>query len=333
VDIQLTGRQQEEFEAALVEAFDEASLRRMISHAFNKPLGALAGGHDRTEIVFNLIEKARMQGWIGQLIVAARQANSGNPRLLTFAQQFDLSSIRLASGEDAGSTTSVSYTWKFDLDLLVEECADALEGKRGLIGLGMPCNADWFPDNFCERLRDELGRKPVLRRPLGLKPIMPPAHLLKIMRTYKPALQTSDILCPVLLQVYDEASARTISARFWSVLAEEFRGDMKHRLIVILFTDLDNIFPDGMVRLSLPVFKASHASRWIGKVVERLGWPPDAGERWKAHMIQECRLEPDPVLHIQFVYEHLDYALRLLQSHPSADLFLMSIAERSQYSV
>jgi hypothetical protein len=79
----LSGEQREKLQEALIDAFpDKSSLERMLSFRLNKNLNSIAGGNNLGEIVFQLITTAESQGWLPDLVRAARKSNPGNPRLL-----------------------------------------------------------------------------------------------------------------------------------------------------------------------------------------------------------------------------------------------------------
>lgn len=79
---------------ALVNAFpNQAKLRRMVRFKLNKNLDELAMGENLEEIVFKLIETADAEGWVYNLVVAARESNPGNSLLIQVAQDLILTSI------------------------------------------------------------------------------------------------------------------------------------------------------------------------------------------------------------------------------------------------
>jgi len=89
--MRLTGRQYEQFVNALLGAFpSQARLAQMIRFRLDRSLDAIALGGSLQEIVFRLIETAEAEGWLAQLVAAARESNPGNSSLLVFAQQFGL---------------------------------------------------------------------------------------------------------------------------------------------------------------------------------------------------------------------------------------------------
>jgi hypothetical protein len=88
--MRLTGAQYEQFTDALLDAFPPQRLTEMVRFRLDKNLAAIALGEDQREVVFKLIAAAEAEGWTGRLLLAAREANHGNPLLLAFAQQFGL---------------------------------------------------------------------------------------------------------------------------------------------------------------------------------------------------------------------------------------------------
>ncbi|KYC34582.1 hypothetical protein WA1_51255 [Scytonema hofmannii PCC 7110] len=84
----LVGQQRKRLQEALVSAFPtKASLEQMLSLELNRNLEAIAGGDNLREIVFKLIQTAEAQGWVEDLIRAARESNPGNLLLRDIAQE------------------------------------------------------------------------------------------------------------------------------------------------------------------------------------------------------------------------------------------------------
>ncbi len=87
----LSGQQYQQLTYALLNAFPSlVRLDEMIRFRLDKNIHAIALGDDLKEIIFKLVRAAEAEGWIIQLIVAARESNPGNAMLLAFAQQFNL---------------------------------------------------------------------------------------------------------------------------------------------------------------------------------------------------------------------------------------------------
>ncbi|MCC5640434.1 GUN4 domain-containing protein [Nostoc sp. CHAB 5844] len=73
---------------ALIDAFpDKSSLEQMLYFELNKNLNVIAGGSNLKEIIFNLIRAAQSQGWLLELVSAARKSNPRNSRLLALDLQ------------------------------------------------------------------------------------------------------------------------------------------------------------------------------------------------------------------------------------------------------
>jgi formylglycine-generating enzyme required for sulfatase activity len=84
----LSGQQRKRLREALIDAFPtSASLEQMLSYQLNKSLEEIAGEGSLQDIVFKLIQVAESQGWINDLVRAAREANPGNQNLQTIAQE------------------------------------------------------------------------------------------------------------------------------------------------------------------------------------------------------------------------------------------------------
>jgi Effector-associated domain 1 len=84
---ELTGEQEQRLSDALRDAFTLPDLRQLLKFKLQRNLDDVALGSDLTEIVFNLIQTAERQGWTRALIVAAREANPGNAKLLAVSTE------------------------------------------------------------------------------------------------------------------------------------------------------------------------------------------------------------------------------------------------------
>jgi hypothetical protein len=218
-------------------------------------------------------------------------------------------------------------TYNFDLTHLIDDSLEKIEGKHGLVGIGIPCDDNALLENFCERLKKEIGRSNVhVRRRLTLKP----THIsldeaVTLMKRCKQTLQVSDILCPIAVHIFDKA----FSNAFWQKLCAEFTGDFNNRLIVIIAGDPSTAFPENITMLDPPQFREAHIIKWVRDVVTYLQWPHYVREVWKQKMLAECSF--DHALHVGFVYEYLDYTIELLQGNLSFQDFLKELEQRSLY--
>jgi V8-like Glu-specific endopeptidase len=89
--MELTGRQYQQLTEALIDAFPTLQkLTQMVQFRLDRNLAAIAIGDDLTEIIFKLIGAAAAEGWVDQLITAARESNPGNRYLFVFAQELNL---------------------------------------------------------------------------------------------------------------------------------------------------------------------------------------------------------------------------------------------------
>jgi hypothetical protein len=83
----LDGAQTKQLLEALLDAFPtQAGLAQMVKYGLNKPLAAIAGGANLTDVAFNLIQWAEARGMLDSLVVAARNENPGNLLLRDFAE-------------------------------------------------------------------------------------------------------------------------------------------------------------------------------------------------------------------------------------------------------
>lgn len=90
--MQLTGKQRQQLQQALVSAFPtQGKLVQMVSFQLDTNLGAIAGGQNYLEVVFDLINWAEAEGRLEDLVLAARAQNPGNSSLRECAEQFGFS--------------------------------------------------------------------------------------------------------------------------------------------------------------------------------------------------------------------------------------------------
>lgn len=213
---------------------------------------------------------------------------------------------------------------RFDLTQLIEKCMGELLGRKGLVGLAVPCSEKAFLKSFCDRLKHELGRSNIqIRQPLSLNPQMiSVSKAVDAIKQYKKLLQTNDVICPVRVGICDASSS--IPKDFWQQLQDAFQGDFKHRLIVVMVGSEDCIFPPDAIPLHPPRFNRVHAFQWIRDITEVLNWM-DLSEAWMEKMLDRCLADVKTGhLDVCLVYEHLEYTLSILQSNPSlsAEAFL-----------
>ncbi|MDF5720227.1 MAG: FxSxx-COOH system tetratricopeptide repeat protein [Rhizonema sp. PD37] len=85
----LSRQQRKEIHEALLDAFPtESSLEQMLSFELDKKLREIAGEGNLQQIIFRIIETAKAQGWIEDLISAAKKINPGNVKLQAITQIF-----------------------------------------------------------------------------------------------------------------------------------------------------------------------------------------------------------------------------------------------------
>lgn len=86
-DIQLTGNQRAEFRVALVNAYDEGSMRMMLNEELNINYDQeITQGHNYQETIFNLIRYFEQRGQVIDLLESASQERPRNSKLKNFYQ-------------------------------------------------------------------------------------------------------------------------------------------------------------------------------------------------------------------------------------------------------
>jgi endonuclease G, mitochondrial len=107
VRVNLTGKQREKLQLALLSAFPRrGNLEQFVSFSFNERLDELVEGGNYRKVVFDLIEWARSEGRLEELITGAYTANPGNPDLRVFVaeirQQVFLPDTRVVMPQEVG---------------------------------------------------------------------------------------------------------------------------------------------------------------------------------------------------------------------------------------
>jgi hypothetical protein len=205
---------------------------------------------------------------------------------------------------------------KFDLTHLVHTCLGELLGKRGLIGLAVPCGEKAFLKNFCDRLKHELGRSNIqIRQPLSLNPqVISVSKAVEAIKQYKKLLQTGDVICPIRIGICEASSS--IPQDFWQQIQTDFQTDFRHRLIIVMVGTANCTFPPDAIRLHPPQFEKTHVFQWIRDITQALSWEL-VMEEWTEKMVDRCLGDEPQLLDVGLVYEHLDYTLSLLQRNPA----------------
>lgn len=86
----LPGTEFEQLSTALRDAFNLQMFDEMLRIRLEKSREDIALGKDFGEIIYRTITRAEKEGWINQLVLAARESNPGNPVLLDLAAQLGL---------------------------------------------------------------------------------------------------------------------------------------------------------------------------------------------------------------------------------------------------
>jgi hypothetical protein len=80
----LTGPQFKQLHEALLAAFNQEELTRMVMMDMGVNINSVAGGSNLSAVVFNLIDWAQRTGRLGELVTAAAGSNDENPELKAF---------------------------------------------------------------------------------------------------------------------------------------------------------------------------------------------------------------------------------------------------------
>lgn len=86
--MKISREQRKKLQLALLDAFpNKSSLQQMFSFELDKNLDTLADEGNLQDIVFQIIQTAESQGWVENLIRAARRSNNGNFNLKIIADE------------------------------------------------------------------------------------------------------------------------------------------------------------------------------------------------------------------------------------------------------
>jgi V8-like Glu-specific endopeptidase len=87
----LTSSQFTQFFEALRDGYNYARLGRTLYMRLGKKIEDVSLGEDLQQVTFDLLRDAEMNNYVGKLVIAARQSNPDNAKLLAFAQDLGLS--------------------------------------------------------------------------------------------------------------------------------------------------------------------------------------------------------------------------------------------------
>ncbi len=91
----LKGKQYEELVEALISAFPtKGKLNYLLRIELDRNLNNIVSEGNLRNMIFELIQTAEAEGWIEDLVIGARRANSGNPKLLEVAETLGSSPLK-----------------------------------------------------------------------------------------------------------------------------------------------------------------------------------------------------------------------------------------------
>ncbi|GJD22640.1 hypothetical protein RIVM261_075960 [Rivularia sp. IAM M-261] len=114
--MELSGQQRKNLQQALLDAFPSKSLlEQMLSFELNKNLNVIVEGGSLQNIVFQLITTAESEGWVQDLVRAARKSNPGNSNLKNIAEEL------LSKATSLGTSSKVQEVNKGDSKIKYEK--------------------------------------------------------------------------------------------------------------------------------------------------------------------------------------------------------------------
>ncbi|MBP5975438.1 hypothetical protein HW132_22570 [Brasilonema sp. CT11] len=126
-DMKLSGETFKQLYLALIDAFPTtASLERMLTFGFDdKNLRAIAGEGILQDIVFKLIQAAKSEGWVEDLVRAAQKTNPGNQKLFVFHNEIEVANSPITKYFD---NELVPILTNIDFDICEEIATKILHG-------------------------------------------------------------------------------------------------------------------------------------------------------------------------------------------------------------
>jgi Effector-associated domain 7 len=292
-------------------AFRDEDLKIICFDHFYQIYNDFTAGQNKSDRIITLVDHAHRQGQISILLGIVK---CKNPHAYQeYINQIDTLHNRSQFPEISN----------FDLKNPIDQCLSEIIDRQGLIGLSICCTDNLFIKSFCERLKLALRRRNTqIRQSISLNPqLISVDRAVKTIQQYQNILNNNDIICPIRVNV--NSSNTTIIKDFWAQINDAFQGKFNHRLIIIIISDRDCLFPSDITLLNPPQFDRVHVFEWIGDMTLALRnmqsieeWI-EVGEIWRKIMIKRCHCELQNSLDVGLVYEHLDFTLSLLQKNPS----------------
>lgn len=217
--------------------------------------------------------------------------------------------------------------YNFDLSNIVATCMESVWGRSGLIGFAVHCNSPRLLQNLCKRLEYQWDSDAVeIKKSIPLHPLYTNInHALSILeRRCCHSLERGDVIIVV-------NASETTANTFWESLYKKYAEGLQHRLVVILALSSPCNFSCEITELPPLEFRIPDVLDWVKEVVERLNWPRQVVRKWTNQIIHECcdkeELHQNRLI-IEFVYDHLEEARKILQQNPTYKNFLYELEMR-----
>jgi hypothetical protein len=99
----------EKLREAIVASFTKDDLKQLVKINWDKDLAAIVpDGVAYKDVVFNLIDRADQQGWIGELVLAVCDARPNRPDLQSFRSDQEVLAVKLSDLEKLYAKTLAS---------------------------------------------------------------------------------------------------------------------------------------------------------------------------------------------------------------------------------
>ena len=263
---------------------ERPDLRRFLKQKLDRELNDYAAETDLRNTVFQLVQAAAAEGWLGDLAAAVRSdssqvmSESGVRELLDLAA-FDMQPLEAA---------------------FVEEQVRA--GDRRVLGVAVTLPDTRFVRYLCIRLQSVLGRVGTYVDSDGatLNPDMSSVEIaLRQVLIQQQKLHVRNVVCPVWC---DRAGSETIG-NFWARVRNELGGTARY-LVLVLVTSLGGFLPDEVSVLPPPRVAEGDLRVWTVRVANELGWPTELASAWLRRLVTQATLGEE--INVSIVYGLMD---------------------------
>lgn len=311
-----------EIRQLLNKIFDDADLEAFCLDHFQPVYDKFSAGMNKMNKLTSLLDYCRSGDRFAALCKAMCECDKSE-----FQAFFQEKGILVESQIDSSPVRQVAVAYNFDIEDLIGDCISKTYNRKGLVGFTVSYNSYDFLLNLCERLKNEWMGTEIRRfdRILQINAYCPVEKAVQTIIRNQHVFGKMDMIFGI------QMNSKETTAQFWIDLCDKInRIKFSYRLIVIMAIESDfSLSKDyGIIKLNQPRFTFYHAHRWVKKVVNIYPYLSDISYKWLELIRLECGHDE---LDIEYVYNHLNDMLFLLQQNPTIERFEREIEERRIY--